>query len=728
MQTLSDINRRKFLQWAGISGTALILGCRQNGPKSAGPIVSILDQSDPGTKIRPFIAIGQDGIITFFNPRPEMGQGTHQSIPALIAEELEVDLDTIRVRHTGGEPEFGDGQWVGGSEAVKSDYTLMRKVGASARMMLVEAAAAQWKVPANSCFAENGSVVHRPTGKKAGYGALAAAATLLPVPASPVLKDLKDFKILGKSPVRNDIRQKINGQAEYGIDTAVPGMVYASILRCPVFGGQLIRYDATAAMAVPGVESVHPVERIIGRHRSQGIAVVATQYWAAIKGRNALQVEWDYQGNDRFNSDAYAAELRQLSRQKGLTEHAKGQFDKAYSSSPTQLEAFYETPVVTHSTLEPMNCLAHWQEGNKVEIWTSTQVPGDVYQRIPEIFNIPAGHITLHNGFIGGGFGRRLYLDFIVEAVGLSKSIGKPVKVIWTREEDIQNGPFRPMTFSLLQAGLDVLGKPNAMLHKVIAPSLQASDNADFAWNQLDDWMTEGIGKQPYEIPHLLVKYVPAPFHIPIVAWRSVTSSTVAFAHECFLDEMAVKAGKDPMHYRLDLLSKPSDVKKVLERLRSFSKWDEPLPKGWGRGVAQWEFFAGLAGEVVEVSTTAAGGVKVEKVYVVIDLGTVVHPDNVRAQMEGSVAMALSAAIKNGITFSEGKVVQSNFHDNPVIRIDEMPEVMVDIITEEGARIKGVGEPGLPPFAPALCNAIYHATGVRIRKLPVDLQNIQAEG
>jgi isoquinoline 1-oxidoreductase beta subunit len=387
------------------------------------------------------------------------------------------------------------------------------------------------------------------------------------------------------------------------------------------------------------------------------------------------------------------------------------------------VEAFYETPMVSHSPIEPMNCVASWQEGNKLEIWASTQVPSGIKNEFTKAYNIPDENLIVHVMFNGGGFGRRLYTDFIHEAVQLTKKVSKPVKVIWTREDDTQQGPFRPMTFSAMNGAISTDGKAVAFQHKVISPSIDASGRKNYDKTKSDRGMTEGISEQQYEIPNMKNYYVHADLHIPIAAWRAVTSSTLAFAHECFIDEMAVKAKKDPMAFRLDMLTKDSDTKNVLLKLKEVSNWDKPLPKGWGRGVAQYEFFAGLAGYVIEVSKKGTG-IKIEKVYAVIDLGTVVNPDTVKAQVEGAAVMALTAAIKNGITFDKGQTVQTNFHKNPLVRINEMPDVEVHILANGGPKIKGVGEPGLPPFAPALCNAIFAATGKRIRRLPFDINKV----
>jgi len=500
-------------------------------------------------------------------------------------------------------------------------------------------------------------------------------------------------------------------------------MVYASIDRCPVMGSKLISFDDSATKKVKGVLQVVKSERIVGIYRYETIAVIADNYWAALQGRKALKVKWDYQGKDAFNSKTFETKLRSLASQEGLLDHSQGDFDKSFSTAPLKLEAFYETPFVSHSPIEPMNCLASWTAGNKLEIWTSTQVPGSVVSDTAKEFGIPEENITLHTLFNGGAFGRRLIHDYVMEAVDISKKIGKPVKTIWTREDDTQQGPFRPLTFSAMKAGLSSDGKPIAFQHKVIAPSLEATLDKGLDKTKINKTMTEAISEQKYEIPNMKNSYVAADFDMPLLYWRAVTSTTLAFAHECFIDEMALKTKKDPLAYRLDIVKKGSDTEKVLRKLQEVSNWNKPLPAGWGRGVAQYEFFAGLCGQVVEVSKKGKG-IKIEKVYAVIDMGTVVNPDTVKGQVEGAIVMAISAAIKSGITFDKGQTVQTNFHNNQILRINEMPLVEVHIIADGGEVIKGAGEPGLPPLAPALCNAIYAATGKRIRRLPFDINNI----
>ena len=720
--TSSTLNRRNFIRMTSFAGAGLFIGLSVKGASGLVEVGKITD--DTGSfELTPFVHIESNGAITIFNPRPEMGQGTFQSIPSLIAEELEVGLDQVIIRQTGGEKIFGRGQFAGGSNAVRTDYFPLRKVGASAKEMLLTAASQKWNVPVAECYASGAMVYHKPSGKSLTYGALAEAASKLPVPSDPQLKDPKDFKLLGRKVPRPDVPLKSSGRAVFGIDVEVPGMVFASVAHSPVFGAKLLNFDDSEAKKVKGVLSVETCDRVIGKYTYPAIAVIAENYWAAYQGRKALKINWDNQGLDAFNSKDYDQNLRNLAKNDGLVDQEKGNFEQAYAAAPNKVDAFYETPVVSHSPIEPMNCVASWTDGNKLEIWASTQVPGRIMSSFPKDFGIPEENLTVHTLFSGGAFGRRLQSDFVVEAAQLSKKVGKPVKVIWTREDDTEQGPFRPMTFSALKGGLSSDGKVVAFQHKVISPSLHASGDPSFDPSKIDRSMTEGISDQAYEFENMKNLYVYADYHVPVSAWRAVTSTTLAFAHECFIDELAVKANKDPLDFRLGLIPQNSDTRNVFMKLKEVSGWDKPLPAGWGRGVAQYEFFAGLAGYVVEVSKQGTG-IKIEKAYAVIDLGTMVNPDTVRGQVEGAATMALTAAIKSGITFDNGQTVQKNFNTNQLVRINEMPPVEVTILTNGGPRIKGVGEPGLPSFAPALCNAIYAATGKRIRRLPFDINHI----
>ena len=706
-------SRRSFIKKAGATGLTFWLGLSYVKGESTAVIST-------AKSLTPFIKIDASGI-TIFNPNPEMGQGSYQAVASMIAEELEVSLDQITIKNTGGEKEFGGGQWAGGSSTVREGYLTYRKIGASAKEMLVKAASQAWGVSPESCTAKEGKVLHAVTNRSLKYEELAEAASLLEIPKEPKLKDPKDFKMLGKSVKRPDIPLKVTGKAEFGIDADVPGMLYSSVERCPVIGGTLKTFDATAAMKVPGVVKVVSAERVIGKYSSTGVAVIAKTYWAAVQGRKALKIDWDTKGFETFHSSDYENKLRALSKEEGILDKQKGSIDIPVNQV---VESFYETPMVAHHPLEPMNCTVQ-VKGKKVEIWTSTQVPVSVtgpgmMGSMPAVLGINPEDITLHAGFIGGGFGRRLYFDYIVEAINVAKQVDSPVKVVWSREDTTTQGPFRPMTFSKMIGGLSEKNQLVSFQHKVISPGFMDSAMPNWDKTKLDSMMTEGISAQEYDIPNMKNSFVFADYHVPMAAWRSVTSSTLAFAHECFIDELAHKAQKDPLDFRIDLQSTNTDTKRVLKKLREITNWDKPLPAGKARGVAQWDFFAGLSAQAVEVSLAKNGAVSVDKVYVVIDLGTVVNPDNVKAQVEGAVLMALSAAIHPAITLKNGVVEQKNFDTTPVTRMSEAPEVIVEIITE-GTKIKGVGEPGLPPFAPALGNAIFALTKKRLRKLPLEI-------
>lgn len=718
---MKNLSRRNFIKITSLGGAAFALGIPKN-TAAAHQIVNLNLLSEAEKfEISPFVIIEKTGKISVINIKPDMGQGTFQSIPALICEELEVPLSAVNIIQSGGEKKYGNDQGAGGSDSVRGSFQTMRNIGAAAREMLVKAAAQKWQVAENECFASEAKIFHRPTNRSFAYSELAELAATFAVPEKPVLKNPADFKIIGKSKTRPDVAWKTVGKPIFGIDQQVPGMVFASVVRCPVFGGKFVKFDDRETRKVAGVQQVVVGERRFGRQRFPAVAVVAENYWAALKGRKALQVDWDFQGNEKFNSKNYEQQLRDLSKNEGVLHHSAGDFEKSVGESKQVLEAFYETPFVSHSPLEPMNCLAQWT-GDQLELWISHQAPGWIKYEISQQFGIPADNIKINIAFSGGGFGRRLFPDVACEAASIAKLVGKPVKVIWTREDDTQFGPFRPPTFSKLRAGLDSKNRVNFWHHRVVAPSIEYTMEEKYDATKPDGTMMEATHEQAYEFESLKTEFVLAKIDIPLGYWRAVTSTTTAFAHECFMDELAQAAGRDPLDFRLDHLTQASDSKRVLQKLREVSGWgSRKLAAGHALGVAQWQFFAGLAGSVVEVKKQSDGSVKIEKIWTVIDLGTVVNPDVVRQQCEGAAVMALTAATQNGITFEAGRVAQSNFHDNPILRFSEMPPVEVHILAEGGEKIKGVGEPGLPPVAPALANAIFAATGRRIRRMPFEL-------
>jgi isoquinoline 1-oxidoreductase beta subunit len=582
---MNHLSRRQFIRNTGTAGLALWLGISAAGStrKVYGAVAA--------KKFTPYILIEPNGAITLFNTKPEMGQGTFQSIPALIAEEFEVSLDQVIIKNTGGEKEFGNGQRAGGSTSVRGSYDELRKVGAAAKAVFITAASTRWQVEESTCYAENGKIIHRPTQRSATYGDLLEEASKIDLPKEPKLKDPKDFKIIGKQSNRPDVPLKTNGKAIFGIDVQVPGMVYASVGRSPVVGGTLKTFDASEALKVPGVIKVAEVERIVGIYSFIGVAVIANSYWTALQARKKLKIEWDTKGYETYNSADYDQYLRNHAGEEGMIDKNIGAIDTVKTTPENTVEAFYETPVIAHHTLEPMVCVAQ-VTGDKVEIWSSTQVPnlmtGSGANDIPALTGFKPENVKYHNMFIGGGFGRRLYYDYIVEAVNVAKLIDKPVKVLWTREETIKNGPWRMMTFSRMSGTIGEDGKLLAFRHKVIGPNFHESLFKTFDKTRLDPSMVEGIGTQDYQIPNLKTSYVKTDSHIPGAAWRSVVSSTISFPHESFIDEMAYKAGKDPMEFRLSMVAATSDTFKLLQKLRELSNWDKPLSKHHGRGVAQW--------------------------------------------------------------------------------------------------------------------------------------------
>jgi isoquinoline 1-oxidoreductase beta subunit len=616
---------------------------------------------------------------------------------------------------------FGD-MGVGGSNSVKGSYMQLRKAGAAAREMLVAAAAQTWKVSPADCSTKEGHVYLKGSSKKLSYGELVEKASKLNVPKEPKLKDPKTFRLIGKQVARPDVPLKVDGTAQFGIDVKVPHMLYASIERAPVFHATVKAVDDSKARSVAGVKQILRCERKLNKNTFHGVAVLADNYYAAMQGRKALKIQWDNGDHQKLNSQSLYIKFKDLSQAEGHIAHSEGDFDKAFASAPKKLEAVYKLPFAAHAPMEPQNCVAHVQ-GDKCEIWAPTQVPDWARGEVAKYLNIPEENITLHITYLGGGFGRRLFFDSILEAVHLSRQAGVPVKTVWSREDDMTAGPFRPGTYSSLKAGLDASGKPVALQHKVVAPSIGYDNfgSKDPARRE-DEGVMEGIKDSAYEFPNVKYHNIYAETTMPLGWWRAVYSTTTAFAHESFIDEMAHAAKKDPLQFRLGLINKNTRMKKLLTFLGEKSGWSKPLAKGWGKGVAIWQFFAGQAGHVVYVSRNN-GLLKIEKIIAAIDCGTAINPDNVKAQVEGATVMALMAALKDEITFEGGKAVQTNFNNYRMMRIHEIPPIEVHILPST-EKPDGVGEPGLPPLAPALGNAIFAATGKRIRQLPFKIEEI----
>jgi len=716
------ISRSEFLKISGTTGAALILGYLFPTGSKAAILKNLTESAQYTSNLTPFVIIDSSNSITLMLHKPEMGQGTYESMPVLIAEELDVPLAQVTIKPALANRKKYGPMYVHGSQSVKTTWFKLRKAGAAAKEMLVTAASQKWKVPVGQCYAKNGMVYHKSSNRKAKYGDLVEIAGKLSVPQNPKLKEPGEFTQIGKSLPRPDIPMKVDGTAEFGLDVKVPGMLFASVEHCPVFLGKLKSFDDTAAKAVPGVKHVLASERKMNRRTRFGVAVVADSYYAADQGRKALKIEWDLGPNAQANTKDLFAHYRELSQSEGDVIKNEGDFDGAYQKSARKREALYEQPFAPHAPMEPQNAVAHVKD-NKCEIWAPTQDPDGAQEAIAHYLNMPVDNVTLHFTFMGGAFGRRNINDPIFEAVDLSKKLGVPIKTIWTREADMHQGPFRQAMVNRLRGGVDESGNLVAFQHKIVAPSISYSQfGGPNSPKKPDRGAMEGILDSPYEIPNIKLNNIFGESPIPVSWWRAVYSSTNCFAQESFIDEMAHAAGKDPMQFRLNLIHKNTRMKNLYEFLREKSGWDKQLPEEWGKGVAAFEYAAGRAGHVVYVSKKGSG-VKMEKIVSVMDCGIVVNPDNVKAQVEGSIVMALSTMLKDPITIQNGRVVQSNFDSYRMIRIDDVPEIEVHIVPSK-VDPNGAGEPALSPLSPALCNAIFSATGKRIRKLPFNLNKI----
>ncbi|MBI2620239.1 MAG: xanthine dehydrogenase family protein molybdopterin-binding subunit [Ignavibacteriales bacterium] len=686
----STLSRRTFIKVASAAGGGLVLSFYLPGKESMFAGTSKDEAFAPNAWLR----ISGDGAITITVARSEMGQGVWTSLPMIVAEELEADWNAVSIYQADAHPSLYGSQSTGGSFSVRGSWMNLRNAGATAREMLISAAAQKWNVARTACKAKNG-FVHHSTGKKLSYGELSAIAATLPIPHSVKLKDESAFSLLGKRIPKLDTPDKVYGKAVFGMDVRVPGMVFASIEKCPVFGGKVVSFDGTKTKALPGVVDVVQVD--------DGIAVVATSTWAAFRGREELSVSWD-EGKWANQSSRDIRELfRESVKSKGNTENYAGDVDSAFTNAVTTLEAVYEAPFVAHQTMEPMNCIADVRP-DRCEIWAPTQNPQAGQNEASRILGLPIDRVMVHVTLLGGGFGRRLNSDFIADAVKVSKAIGKPVSVVWTREDDTQHDWYRPMTYNVLRGGLDKNGVPVAWHHRVAGPSSRG--------------LVVGGSTPPYAIPNFLVDSHIKDTGVPIGAWRSVGPSQNGWIVESFIDELAHTAGKDPLEFRRGLLTKSPRLKRTLEFAAEKAEWNKSLPKGVGRGIACVESFGSTCAQVAEVSVDRDGSLTIHRIVVAVDCGPVVNPDTIEAQIEGGIAFALSALLKDEITIEKGRVQQGSYDDYRMIRFDEMPKVEVHLV-QSSEPIGGIGEPSVPPVAPAVCNAIFAATGIRIWRLPI---------
>ncbi|MFM7196104.1 MAG: molybdopterin cofactor-binding domain-containing protein, partial [Bacteroidota bacterium] len=665
-----------------------------------------------------FIRIDPSGAITLMSHKAEMGQGAFQVVPQIIAEELEVSLDQVTILSAPSDPKYGS-MGTGGSATVRGTYRQLLKLGATAREMLIEAAASQWGASRSDCQALEGTVIHKPSGKKLTYGQLASAASKVQPPAQVKLKNRSEYKVIGKPIKRVDTPLKTNGAAIFGIDKKLPGMLYAVVERNPRFLGKVKSFDATEAMKVKGVKKVFAVKMNVFTTKREGVAVVADSTWAALQGRKALKVEWDDTGFVHHNTESLFKGLKDSLSSPGLNQRTAGNGAAALAKAEKTIEAIYETPYESHSCMEPLNCVAHFQ-GTRCEVWGPIQSADWVQGDIAGNYGLDLKNVVVNMTFLGGGLGRKAFLDYPHEAVEISKAIGGPVQVVWTREDDMTQGPFRPGAAYKCTAGLRS-GRIHALEIKM------AAQNMDHRWpnaykTSYNASTTEGFTEAYYEgIPHYSFSDVPMEAPIPIMWWRSVYASTNGFAYESFMDEVALATGKDPIEFRKSMSGRER-FHELVDRLVAVSGWNS-RKKGEGYGVAITECFGSTVGEVVKVSRDAQGKVKIDKVWAVMDCGWYVNPDVIRQQVEGSVIMAIGAATLHETHFNEGKAVERNFDAYKMPRLQHTPVIEVHIMENE-ERAGGVGEPGLPPLAPALANAVYDLTGQRIRKLPFSLETL----
>jgi isoquinoline 1-oxidoreductase beta subunit len=700
------ISRRQFLSTSAALGGGLLIGFR-TGPSisaSAAPFVP-----------NAFIRIGSDGQIVLTMPYVEMGQGTYTSIPMLIAEELEVNLKQVRLDHAPpneklyANPLLGV-QATGNSNAIRGSWKPLREAGATARTMLVSAAAKRWNVDPASCRAQRGEVRHEPTGRRLKYGELAADAASLPVPESVVLKRPADFKLIGTPAKRLDTPSKVNGSAVYGIDARPPGVKIATLTQSPVFGGHVKSVDDAKAKAVKGVRQIVRLE--------DAVAVVADHMGAAKKGLAALAIEWDDGPHAQLDTQKIVDQLEKATLESGAVAQNIGNTETAMATAVTKVEATYQVPFLAHATMEPMNCTVHVRKDG-CEVWVGNQALGRAQATAAKTTGLPLDKVVVHNHLIGGGFGRRLEIDGVTRAVQIAMQVEGPVKVIWTREEDIQHGMYRPVFFDRISAGLDAKGMPVAWNNRFAGSSIIARWLPPAFNNGLDPDTTEGAIDLVYALPNMHVEYVRVePPGIPTAFWRSVGPSHNVFVTESFMDELAAAAKQDPVAYRRALLDKAPRAKAVLELAAQKAGWGKPLPKGVGRGVSVQHAFATYMAQVAEVEVSRDGTVRVRRVVCAVDCGTVVNPDTVRAQIQSGIIFGLTAALRGEITLKGGRVEQSNFHDYPMLRMNEAPAIEVYILAS-GEAPGGMGETGTSAVSPALTNAIFAATGKRIRKLPV---------
>ncbi len=703
------LTRRDFIKVSAVAGGGLLLGFPLAGASKAAT-----EADSTGFNPNAWISISSDDSVTLQVASSEMGQGIMTGIAMILAEELDADWSKVKAEFAPADkaytnPKMGR-QATGGSTAVRGFWSPLRKAGAVAREMLVQAAAQQWQVDAADCRAEKGAVIHDEAGKTLRFGALADAAAKLPVPDEVFLKEPDEFVLLGKPMPRLDTPLKVDGSAVFGMDVQLDGLLTATVVRCPTLGGKVKAFQAKAALEIPGVKVVKQI--------SSGVAVIAEHYWAAKQGRDALQIEWEHGPNQGLDSKTITAEFTKAVDSAGMVERDDGDIESGLKQATMTLEAVYSVPYQAHACMEPMNATADVRaDGCDLYLPTQNQTRSQVAAM--NLTGLPEAKVKVHTTYLGGGFGRRGDDDFVKDAVECSMVVAKPVKVIWSREDDILYDKFRPATYNRLRGGVDAEGKIIAWEHRIAGASIMAQKQRGRVPNGRDWSNTEGAKNIPYDIANLYVSFAMYNPGIPAGFWRSVGSSQNAYITECFFDELAALAGKDPLQARLELMDAHPRYAGVLKLATQQAGYGKPLAQGHAHGMAVAASFGSFVAQVAEVSVERSG-VRVHRVTCAVDCGMIVNPDTIRAQMESAIAYGLTATLKSEITIQDGHTVQRNFDDFPLLRIDEMPEVDVHILpsSEDPG---GIGEPGVPPIAPAVVNAVFALTGKPVRSIPIRL-------
>ncbi len=698
------VSRRDFIRVTSAAGAGLMIGVYLPG---CTPESSSISAGDGPRALNAWIHVEPDDTVRFLISESEMGQGVHTALAMALAEELDVEWEAIRVEHAPTDAARYGGQSTGGSTSVRQNFDLMRTAGATAREMLVRAAATTWNVPTRECRAERGSVKHTPSGRRSSYGELTTRAASVIPPANPRLKQSEEFQLVGRSLPRVDSPAKVDGTAVFGMDVRVPDLLVAQVVHPPVFGATVASVESAAALRIEGVRDVIEIPT--------GVAIVADDGWAAKRGRDRLKIEWDLGPWAELSTERIRNACREAIGS-GAVARDDGNALRALEGAARRVEAVYEAPYLAHATMEPMNCTAHVRPDG-CEIWVGTQAPSSTQQVAAQLTGLEPDQVWVHTMYLGGGFGRRSQTDFVRDAVHVAQATSRPVKVVWTREDDMRAGWYRPVSYHTLEGGLDADGWPVAWIHRLASPGILESTGR---WDEaIDPTATEGAADMPYDIENVRVTCAHPDLPVPVHWWRSVGHSQNPYVVECFLDELARAGGKDPIELRRRLLRRHPRHRRLLDIVADKAGWAQPMPEGGARGIAIHESFGSLVAQVAEVSIGDAGGVRVHRVVCAVDCGQVVNPDTIIAQMESGICFGLSAALWGEITFKNGRPVQGNFDRYRVVRMREMPRVETYVVPS-GLERGGIGETGVPPIAPAMCNALLALTGRPVRSLPIE--------